>query len=311
MPDVLDRIGDQLIAAERALHTAAVSPEARVPSLGRRLRSVARRHLVVVAMLVGVSGSAGGFAIADSLGGSTLTDQQYLYQGQHAVPVTAMTADQTQDLAILRRARTPADAIPSGAIVPGIAAGEDGANLDLSRLAQVDDGTGAWVIPAADGLVCLAVGPVDPDGGPGGGGPGCLPVTSSSPAAQSACDGPNCNDSVPPGETVSDGDLSAGYGTGDTSRSNAPGYLVGVVPDGVNAVTLTLYGGATESVPVHDNVWSTPVRHAGYLPVYANLGEDAPPPSAPPTLTITFTSPEGTVTDHPLGPQGTTYTFTN
>ena len=37
---------------------------------------------------------------------------------------------------------------------------------------------------------------------PSGGGPGCRPVTPSSPAAQSACDGPNCDNAIPPGQTV-------------------------------------------------------------------------------------------------------------
>jgi hypothetical protein len=311
MAEVLDRIGEQLVSAERTLYAASASRAGGAPPARRRLRGLMRRHLVVVAVLVGVSGSAGGLAIADSLGGGTLTDQQYHYTGQRAVPVAAITAEQSAELAILRRPRTAADAIPSGAIMSdpssAIDVGEDGANVDLSRLAQVSSGVAAWVLPANDGLVCLAVGPVDPGSGPSGGGPGCRPVAPTSPAAQSACDGPSCNDTVPPDQTISGGNLQAGYGTGPGSNID---YIVGVVPDGVSSVTLTLLGGASESVPVRNNVYMTTLRRTGYLPVYANLGENPPPPSAPLTLTVSFDTPTGTITA-PFGAQGNTYAFAN
>jgi hypothetical protein len=309
MPDVLDRIGSQLIAAESALHRAATSPAPRARWSRPRLRSLARRHLAVVALLVAASGSAGALAIADSLGGGTVTDRQYLYEGQAAVPVATMTPDQTADLAILRRARTSADVIPLGSITssPRIAVdvGEDGVNLELSRLAQVSDGIGAWVIPANDGLVCIALGPVDPTSGTTGGGPICRPVSPSSPAATSACDGPDCNDTVPPGQTITQGRLADDY----AATINSVNFVAGVVPDGVSSVTVNLDGVGSESVPVRNNVYMVALQPTGSLPEYAGLGESAPPPSAPKPLTITFAGADGTVTATPLGPRGTTYTF--
>jgi len=313
MPDALDRIGTQLLAAEHALHRAAVqsATTSRRPSATQRLRSLARRHLVIAAVLVGASTGAGGIAIADALSGGALTDHQYFYQGQYATPATTMTPDQTADLAILRRAVTAADAIPAGAIIsnPKVAmgVGEDGANVALARLAQESNGIGAWVMPANDGLVCLAVGPVDASSPYEGGGPGCMPATSASISAQHACDGPNCNDTFAPGDTVGNGDLFEIIGPSDP-HSNLPVYIAGVLPDGVSTVTLTLYGGATKTIPVQNNVFLTALRPTGSLPVYDNLGENPPPASAPATLTITFTGSNGTVTK-PLGPQGTTWAF--
>jgi hypothetical protein len=279
---------------------------------------------VIAGVLVAASAGAGGVAIADALSGSALTDQQHLYQGQYATPATTMTPDQTADLAILRRAVTSADAIPAGAIIsnPKVAMGigEDGADVALARLAQESNGIGAWVMPGNDGLVCLAVGPVTA-GSPYAaaiGGPGCMPATSASISAQHACDGTNCNDTFPPGNTVADGDLFDTIGPPDPSppepdseadpHSGLPMYIAGVLPDGVTTVTLTLYGGATKTFPVQNNVFLTALHPTGSLPVYDGLGESAQPASAPDTLTITFNGPNGTVTK-PLGPQGTTWTF--
>jgi hypothetical protein len=268
-----------------------------------------RRHIAVIAALVCVSGSAGGLAIADSLGGGTLSDRQFLYSGQTAVPVTRITPEQTADLAILRRPRTPADVIPTNSITSNprtaIDVGEDGVNINLSRLAQVSDGIGAWVIPADDGLVCLAVGPVHPSSGAPGGGPACRPVSPSSPAARSACDGPDCNDTVPPGQTITQGNLVAEY---EAPNRNLI-LLTGVVPDDVKTVTVTLYGVGSKPVPVRNNVYMVALHRTGSLPAFANLGASAAPP-APLTLTIRFASPHGAVTAS-AGPRGTTYTFGN
>ena len=324
MPDVLDRIGNQLLDAEHALHLAAFpSAATRKPSTARRLRSLARRHLVIAGVLMGASAGAGGIAIADALSGSVPTDHQYLYQGQYAAPATTMTPAQTADLAILRRAVTSADAIPAGAIIsnPKVAmgVGEDGANVALARLAQESNGIGVWVMPANEGLVCLAIGPVAAGSPYEGGGPGCMPATAASISAQHACAGPNCNDTFPPGNTVADGDLFDTVGPPDPrspanlpsdAHSRLPMYIAGVLPDGVSTVTLTLYGGATKTFPVQNNVFLIALQPTGSLSVYNNLGENAPPASAPATLTITFNGPNGTVSK-PLGPQGTTWAFAN
>jgi hypothetical protein len=226
-----------------------------------------------------------------------------------------MTPDQTVDLGILRRPLTAADAIPSSAkfianpsSAQGI--GEDGANLGLARLAQESAGIAAWVMPANAGLICLIVAPVGASSPYQAGGPGCRPATAASQSAQQACDGPNCNDTVPPGQTVTEGDLQTTLAAAGQS-SDLPVYIAGVVPDGVSAVTLTLYGGATESIPVQNNVYMTTLRPTGgYLPVYANLGESPPPASAPPTATISFNGPTGEVTV-PFGAQGPLFALDN
>jgi hypothetical protein len=312
MTDVFDRIAYQLESAERELWLAGQSAHARVARRPRvRPRRWLRRHFVVVALLVGASSAAGGIAVADSLI-ATPTDSQYLYGGVRAVPAAATTPDQTADLAILRRPRTTADAIPDGAKMIStaqdtIGVAQDGANVGLARLAQEIDGIGAWVIPGDDGLVCLVVAPIDPASPYQAGAPGCVPATSASLSAQQACDGPNCNDTFRPGETVTDGDLQ-GY-TRAGRGSSLPYYIAGVVPDGVRVVTLTLHGGASETIPVRGNVYMTIVRPAGgYLPAYANLGESPPPPSAPLTMTISFNGPGGPITT-PFSAQGPLFTL--
>jgi hypothetical protein len=69
-----------------------------------------------------------------------------------------------------------------------------------------------------------------------------------------------------------------------------------VVPDGVSSVTLHVYGGASETVPVHSNLYIAAVHATGgYLPVYEDLGESPPPASAPPTFWVTFGTPTGPV----------------
>jgi hypothetical protein len=85
-----------------------------------------------------------------------------------------------------------------------------------------------------------------------------------------------------------------------------PTLLAGLVPDGVNSVTLNLSGGVTESIPVHNNVYMATLDATGTLAAYENLGESPPPASAPATISITFTGPTDTVTE-PLGPQGVIY----
>jgi len=301
MSDVFERIGGQLARAERDLWLAAHPPAgARDRRERRSRRRWVRRHFVLVAALVAASGTAGGIALANALGGSTPTDSQYLYRGQHALPETAMTAEQTANLAVLRRPRTAADAIPPGAKfisdpAAAMGIGEDGANLALSRLAQQTNGISAWVVPADDGLVCLIVAAAAANSPYQSGGPSCAPATAASTSAQHACDGPDCNDTYRPGETATDGDLQASTFAGRDSR--LPGYWAGVVPDGVSAVTLHVYGGASETVPVHNNVYIAAVHPTGSsLPVYENLGESPPPASAPPTFWVTFESPTAPVT---------------
>ena len=225
MPDVLDRIGDQLIAAEHALHTAAVSSEARAPSLRRRLRSVARRHLVVVAVLVGASGSATGLALAGTFSGTSENPQAWV-DGQRVQPEAVMTPDQTADLGILRRPRVASDALPSDEVqlFTDSPAAANGPNIAMSRSAQgLGDGASAWLVPG-NGMICFAY---DNPGASGGG--TCQPDTL-----------------VNEGRML----LFGGYTSAHPIES-----VAGVVPDGVASVTLNTTSGDTITVPVHENVY--------------------------------------------------------
>ncbi len=298
MADVLDRIGDQLLAAERSLHLKAAAQRTAGSSRPRRLRALTRRPLVALVTLAGVAG-AGGLALAQIIGGNVLTDQQYLYHGQHAVPETAMTADQTADLAILRRPRRATDSIPAGAVISNpnraMAVGEDGANLRRARLAQSAGGVGAWVMPANAGLVCLAMGPLRPrESTYHGGGPICRAATAASRADHLTGAGLSYDNTVPRHQPMTAGYLQDTVAQTRTRFGNV--YFGGVVPDGVHEATLTLFGGATETVRVRGNVYMARLRPTGVLPGHANLGEKPVPSSAPPTLTVTFTGPAGTIT---------------
>jgi hypothetical protein len=309
MTDVLDRLGSELLRAEQTLygmnHRRRVNRSSRVVS---RLRSLSRRQLVVIVALVGAS-SVGGVAIASALSGTTLTDQQYYYEHEHAVPETAMTADQTADLAILRAPRTSADVIPANvaAHVNSTAeAQEDGVNVDLARFAVQTHGYDVWIAPGSQGLVCLIVAPVNATGQaqtPDSGGP-CRPATSASASAVHACDGPNCNDSFVPGQTVDNGDLWL-----DMNGLVEPEVIVGVVPDGNPSVTLKVADGSSETLPVTNNVYAVALYYYGESPAYENLGESNPPADAPITTTITFNGPVGTVTA-PIGVPGAYYHLT-
>jgi hypothetical protein len=290
MSDVLDRIGVQLRQSERSLHLAAAAPAVprAAPGRRRRLRGLARRHFALVAALVAASGTAGGIAIADSLGGPALDDQQYFDEGRRAVPETAMTPDQTALLGILRRPVTPADAMPpaiAGVAHDNFPVGEYGASLGLARLAQESHGVGAWVIPANGGLVCLDAASVAASGPFQAGGPACKPVSAMSHGAIYEALGSNASQGEP------------------TPTHPRPTLLAGLVPDGVTSVTLNLSGGVTESIPVHNNVYMATLDATGTLAGYENLGESPPPASVPMTISISFSGPTGTVTE-PLGPQG-------
>ena len=116
MTDVLDRIGDQLEHAERELWRSTTPRRVghrrawRFPH-GRWSRS----RLFVVLAVIGVSGTAGGIAIADSLSTTAINPQAWV-NGQRVAPEATIAPDQAADLEILRRPRVASDALPPGAL---------------------------------------------------------------------------------------------------------------------------------------------------------------------------------------------------
>ena len=191
-----------------------------------------RRPLVLAIVLVGASASAGGLALAGTFGGTAINPQAWV-NGQRVQPEQANAPDQSAALGILRRPRVASDALPPEGIqaMTDSPSASSGANVNLSRRAQgITDGA-AWVIPG-DGQICTYF---TADAGGGG---TCQP------------DAAVTNDNWPP--------ITSGNAIKD------PGMTVvsGLVPDGVTQVTLTLGGGSTVTVPVHENVYLATV-HGG------------------------------------------------
>jgi hypothetical protein len=182
------------------------------------------RSLVVALVFVSASGSLGGLALAGTFGGTAISPQAWV-NGQRVQPEPAATADQSADLAILRRPRVASDALPGSpsSWTNDPADGSSGANPALSRSAQGLPAGAAWLIPG-DGMICFdARFPIA-----GGGG--------------------TCQDDA----TVDTGRvLIFGY---NQSAPNLLG-LAGIVPDGVGTVTVTAPDGTTQSVTVHENVY--------------------------------------------------------
>ena len=144
-----------------------------------------------------------------------------------------MTPDQTADLEILRRPRVASDELPAS-LVPSFTdnpqAGS-GANPSLSRRAQGFDNGSAWVIPG-DGMICFAA-----------------------RTSVTALGGEGCG---------SDASVNAGRMMVVGANAASPGLfgVAGIVPDGVNTVTITPTDGSPESVAVHENVYMADVRGA-------------------------------------------------
>ncbi len=238
MTDVLDRIGDQLEQAELGLwRTAQTGQARRVSPVPKRAASWLRRHLIVVAALIGISGVAGGVAVADSLGERAINPQAWV-EGQRVQPESAVSSDQSAFLGILRRPRTPADALPPAEahVFLDSPAAANGANVTLARRAQgFSAGAAAWIVPG-NGMICFIF-----DNPPAGGGGTCQPDASVS---------------------------SGGFPVLTGAAGAYPGIssVAGVVPDGVSEVTLAIIHKGTVVVPVHENVYMATI-HGGLASV--------------------------------------------
>lgn len=217
---IVDEIGEALYAAA----TAVAQPgRRRWPSALRRRPG--RSGVVVAILVLGLSGSAGGLALAGTFNGTAENPQAWV-DGQRVQPEAAMTPDQTADLGILRRPRVASDALPSDEIqlFTESPAAANGPNIALSRSAQgLGGGASAWLVPG-NGMICFAY-----DNPGAGGGGTCQPDT-----------------------LVNDGRmlLFGGYTSAHPVES-----VAGVVPDGVASVTLNATSGDTITVAVHENVY--------------------------------------------------------
>ncbi len=228
------------------LRERVLAGRAREPRRGgrfSRVRPSGRGFAVAVAALCATA--AAGGAVADTLGGGTISPQQWS-AGKRVAPEQTVTPDQTADLGILRRPVTSSDALPSlfaQTFADAPIGGAQGVNVSLARRAVgFGDGSAAWVIPGNAGTICL--------------------VAANGPAMQEASQVQPSVTHVPGADsdvqceavTSIDAGWPIGYGTGQGDQAGTV-FTAGIVPDGVATVTVTSSGGATTTLPVHDNVW--------------------------------------------------------
>lgn len=167
--------------------------------------------------------------------------------------VTAVEPDAAEALTVLAESRTAADAMPEEVASDIGARADFGMNPDLSRRAIANTVNSVFVLPA-QGHVCA--------------------VLTRGDSANAIC---------PPTDELKDGKGSAGTAvlqTGDIA-------IFGVVPDGVDSVTVQLGEAGSRTVPVEDNAYYTvveagtpleSVQHDGPdgtvdLPIYDPLAE--------------------------------------
>jgi hypothetical protein len=216
----------------RAALTAALYPGGAPVAIGRRsrLRSLARRSPYATAGCVTVGLAGVGIAVAATTTGG-VTPAQYNH-GARAQVVTTISPTVSSSFSVLKGPATAADALPASFIAThqnSPLVGELGVNLKLAHLAHgVTDGT-AWVVPGDSG-VCLVVSRY-----------GNAEITGA------ACE---ADASVIAGNTL----LTSG-----TPNGVAGEFIAGLVPDGVASVSLQFADGSSETLAVHDNVYTADV----------------------------------------------------
>ncbi|HEY1688220.1 MAG TPA: hypothetical protein VGF95_05085 [Solirubrobacteraceae bacterium] len=225
------------------------------PGFVQRLLRWLRSPLAIVLVAVSVSGT--GIALAITLGGGHAVTPREWESGHRAVPEQKIVPAQAAQLGILRSARTAYDVVPSS-LVPFLAnslfAGANGANFGLARRAQGFSSGAAWVVPGA-GNVCLVA------------------VSALSTAGQVPKDAEIAAD-CKPDRLISEGALA--YSGGDDKPDEV--FVAGLVPDGVGTVMAKLAGGGEEELTVHDNVYMAALNGSASLYFEAfgkrtNLGE--------------------------------------
>jgi hypothetical protein len=238
----LDRLREAL--------AATLYPDGEPIRIGRgsKLRSVARRSPFATAGCVAVGLAGVGIAVAATTTGG-VTPAEYNH-GARAQVVTTVAPTVSSSFSVLTGSVTAADALPASFVAMhqnSPLVGELGVNLKLAHLARgVTDGT-AWVVPGDSG-VCL--------------------VVSRYSNGEITGTGCSADASVIAGQTL----LTAGTPSGVGGE-----FIAGLVPDGVEHVSLHFVGRSSETLIVHDNVYTTDVTSGS--------------PS-----TLTFSGPNGTKT---------------
>lgn len=191
-------------------------------------------------------GTVAGVSGAGAEGTARATGSEV--EAAHAEPVPAVEPEQAESIEALRRDRTSDDALPlqwRGALTQGDAADERwGANPHLSRRTA----PGVWIVPGDD-YVCVA---------------------NSSPGEGALGFGCAAND-----------DVKRGLLAPSDVDQNGNGVLTGVLPDGVETVTLADRDGSERTVSVKHNTYR------------AAIGPDL--------KEVRFTGPDGTRHVLPMG----------
>jgi len=195
----------------------------------------ARRAAVALgaaAVTAGVALASSGSAI--SAGDATVADGPTI--GAPVSQISSVAPDQAAAIGLLARPLGPGDAMTDAMVASQSSGGlvsAYGINPALARRAGGLADGGAWVIPG-NGAICFAA-----YGNAGG--------------VADANGGESC-------DTASD--AIAGHEAMIASSQRAPGWLLvaGLVPDGVQSVTLTFADGSDETLPVSDNVYLTELQ---------------------------------------------------
>jgi hypothetical protein len=248
-------IWDQLLLEQARIEDERVDARARVRSRSRRSltgrRWTARRLLAIAAIAVSCSG--GGLALASALEDQRISPDQWV-EGKRVRPEPATAPELAAHLGILRRARTAVDALPPwnayAATHSPMAA--NGVNPLLSRRAMGFTEGGAWLIPG-NGTICLETANAA----------GIRQALQTMPAGASASrESAHIRGAVGNTACATNADANRGFSAGTAGSAQDPGVVAtaGIVPDGVESVTVTLSRGDEVKLPVHENVYMGEVR---------------------------------------------------
>jgi hypothetical protein len=223
---------------ERSLYDAVARSERASATGGRRRsdRPARPRRMRITILAAACTLGVGGAALAATgiLSAGPVSLQQYR-AGQRATLADTIPASQRAAFAVLRRPAAAADALPPG-LMPSMFKGVYGANGALARRApRLPGGISAWAVPGARALCLIA------SGGAAGG----------------------------PDKYV----LKAGVSI-ESGGVGRPEAIVGLVPDGVSSVTLTLGDRRKQTIRVEDDFYSATVT-GGIIGVTKNHGRAA------------------------------------
>lgn len=203
---------------------------------GRHPRRWRGRRTLIVALGVTVSGTGAALAATGVLSGGPVSIGQY-QAGQRAPLAAVIPPAQAAAFAILRRPTNAADALPPS-LLPAQFVGVYGADAALARhIEGLPAGVDVWVVPGSRSL--------------------CLVGNS----------GASCG----PDATMIDHGLAMSSGSAGNPGAQS---IIGLVPDGVGSVTLTLTDGSQRTVAVADNGYAATVQ--GTVARFAFIGPNGP-----------------------------------